>query len=82
MVEKDITTVSIPAPLAEKLKKRMEGTGFSSLSSYITYILRQVVSSIEMDQQKKGAERKEKEAFTEEDEKRVKDRLRGLGYLD
>lgn len=82
MDEKKITTVSIPAVLAEKLKKRMEGTGFSSLSSYITYILRQVVSSIEMDEQKKGAENKEKEAFTEEDEKRVKDRLRALGYIE
>jgi Arc/MetJ-type ribon-helix-helix transcriptional regulator len=78
MADKDITTVSIPAQLAEKLKKRIEGTGFTSLSSYVTYILRQVVSSIEMDETKK----KEKEAFSEEDEKRVKDRLRGLGYLD
>ena len=78
MANKDITTVSIPAQLAEKLKKRIEGTGFTSLSSYVTYILRQVVSSIEMDETKK----KEKEAFSEEDEKRVKDRLRGLGYLD
>lgn len=78
MAGKDITTVSIPAQLAEKLKKRIEGTGFTSLSSYVTYILRQVVSSIEMDETKK----KEKEAFSEEDEKRVKDRLRGLGYLD
>ena len=78
MAEKDITTVTIPVQLAEKLKKRIKGTGFTSLSSYVTYILRQVVSSIEIDKTKK----KEKEAFNEEDEKRVKDRLRGLGYLD
>jgi len=78
MADKDITTVTIPAQLALKLKKRIEGTGFTSLSSYVTYILRQVVSSIEIDETKK----KEKEAFSEEDEKRVKDRLRGLGYLD
>ena len=77
MADKDITTVTIPAQLAEKLKKRIEGTGFTSLSSYVTYILRQVVSSIEIDDTKK----REKEAFSEEDEKRVKDRLRGLGYL-
>ena len=78
MADKDITTVSIPAPLAEKLKKSIEGTGFSSLSSYVTYILRQVVSSIEID----GNKKKEREAFSEEDEKSVKGRLRGLGYLD
>tara|TARA_Y100000310_G_scaffold329181_1_gene398541 strand:+ start:464 stop:700 length:237 start_codon:yes stop_codon:yes gene_type:complete len=78
MGEKNITTISIPTQLSEKLKKRIEGTGFSSLSSYVTYILRQVVSGIEIDEQKK----KEGEAFSEEDEKKVKDRLRGLGYLD
>lgn len=75
MSTNDITTVSIPSPLAEKLRKRIEGTGFKSLSSYVTYILRQVVSGIEMDEQKK-------EAFSEQDEQKVKDRLRGLGYLE
>ena len=76
MSANEITTVSIPAPLAEKLKKRIEGTGFNSLSSYVTYILRQVVSGIDMDDQKK------REPFSADDEKKVKDRLRGLGYLD
>ncbi|MBI3034761.1 CopG family transcriptional regulator [Candidatus Woesearchaeota archaeon] len=78
MSNKEITTVSIPTQLAEKLKKRIEGTGFTSLSGYVVYILRQVISSVEMDERKKN----EKEAFSEEDEKRVKERLRSLGYLD
>lgn len=69
------TTISIPAPLAEKIKKRMEGTGFTSLSGYVTYVLRQVISSIEEDERKK-------EEFSREDEERVKERLRALGYLD
>ena len=68
------TTVSIPTVLAEKIKKRCEGTGFNSISSYVTYVLRQVISSTETE--------KKKEAFTEADEKKIKDRLRGLGYLD
>ncbi len=75
MTEKKYTTVSIPAPLGDKLKERMDGTGFHSLSSYVTYILRQVISSIEEDEQ-------QKEAFSEEDEEKVKSRLRALGYLD
>ncbi len=75
MDEKKYTTVSIPTPLAEKIKKRMEGTGFNSISSYVTYVLRQVISSIE-------GEEKEKQAFSKEDEEKVKDRLRALGYLD
>lgn len=73
--KKRYTTVSIPTPLANKIKKRMEGTGFTSVSSYVTYVLRQVISSIE-------EEEKKKVVFSEEDEKRIKDRLRALGYLD
>jgi Arc/MetJ-type ribon-helix-helix transcriptional regulator len=71
--EKKFTTISIPTPLAEKIKKRIEGTGFTSLSSYVTYVLREVVS---------GIEKESEEAFSKEDEERVKDRLRALGYLD
>ena len=71
--DKKYTTISIPTPLAEKIKKRIEGTGFNSLSSYVTYVLREVISGIEEEQE---------ESFSKEDEERVKDRLRALGYLD
>ena len=71
--EKKYTTVSIPTPLAEKIKKRIKGTGFTSLSSYVTYVLREVIS---------GMGEESEEAFSKEDEEKVKDRLRALGYLD
>ena len=71
--EKKYTTVSIPTQLAEKIKKRIEGTGFHSLSSYVTYVLREVISGIEDESE---------EAFSKEDEEKVKNRLRALGYLD
>ncbi|MFX1378928.1 MAG: CopG family transcriptional regulator [Promethearchaeota archaeon] len=71
----EYTTVSIPKPLAQKIKERMKGTGFSSVSSYVTYVLRQVISSIEEDERKKRA-------FTKEEEEKVKQRLRDLGYID
>ena len=74
MADKNYTTVSIPKPLAKKVKKRMEGTGFNSMSSYVTYVLRQVISSMEEEDQT--------EDFSEEDEEKVKERLRALGYLD
>ena len=73
------TTVSIPSPLAENIRKRMEGTGFNSISSYVTYILRQVLSSMEQDER---ASKEGKGAFTEKGENIVKERLRALGYLD
>ena len=71
---KNYTTISIPTPLAEKIKKRIKGTGFTSLSSYVTYVLREVISGIEDEERE--------EAFSKEDEEKVKDRLRALGYLD
>jgi hypothetical protein len=71
--EKKFTTISIPTPLAEKIKKRIKGTGFTSLSSYATYVLREVIA---------GTEEKPEEAFSKEDEEKVKERLRALGYLD
>ena len=70
---KKFTTISIPTPLAEKIKKRIKGTGFTSLSSYVTYVLREVIS---------GMEEEDEEVFSKEDEKRVKDRLRALGFID
>ena len=71
----EYTTVSIPKILVEKIKERMKGTGFSSVSSYVTYVLRQVLSSIE-------EEEKSRQAFTKEEEDKVKQRLRDLGYID
>lgn len=66
------TSVSIPIQLYEKIKKRLSETDFSSVSDYVTYILREVLATVE----------EEEEVFTEEDEKKIKERLRSLGYLD
>ena len=71
----EYTTVSIPKPLVDKIKERMKGTGFPSVSSYVIYVLRQVISSIE-------EEEKEKQVLTKKEEESVKQRLRDLGYID
>jgi len=70
--KKKFTTVSIPTPLFKKVEERIKDTGFTSVSSYVTYVLREIVSE----------EEEEAEAFSKEDEERVKERLRALGYLD
>ena len=70
--DKKFTTVSIPAPLFKKVEERIKGTGFTSVSSYVTYVLREVISE----------EEDEAEPFTKEDEERVKERLKALGYLE
>lgn len=68
--------INIPKELAGKLSKRAKETGFSSLSSYVTYVLRQVVSNLEAEEKAKS------KAYSEKDEKKVKEKLRQLGYLD
>lgn len=70
--ERKHTTITIPKPLYEKIKKRIEKTGFGSVSDYVTYILREVVS---------GTEEEKPEPFTRKDEEKIKKRLRALGYL-
>ncbi len=67
------TSVLIPTSLAEKIEKRIQGTEFSSISSYITYVLKEVVSD---------SESEDGEELSKDDDERIKARLRSLGYLD
>ena len=69
---KKFTTVSIPTSLFKKVEGRIKDTGFTSVSGYVTYVLREIVVE----------EETEAEPFSKEDEERVKDRLKALGYLD
>ena len=70
--EKKFSTVSIPTPLFKKVEQRIKGTGFTSVSSYVAYVLMEIVSEDE-----EGAT-----PFTKEDEEKVKEDLKALGYLD
>ena len=65
-------TVSLPLPLIEKIKKKIEGTGMNSVSAYVTFILRQVLSAKEDNL---------KEVIDKDTEIDVKRRLRELGYI-
>ncbi|MEM2351273.1 MAG: CopG family transcriptional regulator [Thermoproteota archaeon] len=73
MRHRKYTTVSIPTVLYKRIKTIMKGTGFKSVSDYVTYVLREVVSMHEME--------KMSQPFSSEDIKRIKERLRALGYL-
>lgn len=70
--KRKFTTISIPTPLFKKIEKEIKGTGFSSVSSYVIFVLREILAKHETE---------EKKAFTKEDEERVKEKLRALGYL-
>jgi Arc/MetJ-type ribon-helix-helix transcriptional regulator len=68
-------TVSIPEDVYKKIEGRVEGAGFNSVSEYVTYVLKEVLASLEEDSE-------EEQVFTEEEEEKVKERLRALGYID
>ncbi|MEM0144032.1 MAG: ribbon-helix-helix domain-containing protein [Candidatus Parvarchaeum sp.] len=73
MEEQKFTTVSIPKPLADKVKKFTEKTGFTSLSSFVEYILREIVS--ESSEGKDGKKEKDDSVLD------LEDKLRRLGYM-
>ncbi len=62
------TTITIPAPLFAKIKEEIKDTGFSSVSDYVTFILRETVIKIR-DKGKSG------------DKDAVISKLKALGYM-
>jgi Arc/MetJ-type ribon-helix-helix transcriptional regulator len=71
-MDKEFTTVSIPTSLHKKIEEAIQGSEISSVSAYIVKILRESLSK----------EQEAKEVFSQEDEEKVKERLKALGYID
>ncbi len=67
-----MTKILIPTSLYKKIEEKIKGSKTLSVSSYITKILRESLAKEEAAQQ----------AFSKEDEEKVKERLKALGYLD
>lgn len=70
MQNKNYTTISIPHKLFQRIKKDIKNTGFSSVSNFATFVLRELTLS-----RKKGD-------FSPKEIKKIKEKLRELGYLD
>ncbi len=69
--------IKIDNKIAERLRKRVdESDEFENVEEYVDYILKQIIERLDSEKQE------EKQTYSEEDEKKVKERLRGLGYLD
>ncbi len=71
MEERKYTTVSIPVTLYRRLESMIQGTGFRSVSEYVTYLLREIVAM------KEGRE----PTLSPEEIEEIKRRLKALGYL-
>lgn len=74
--EKDTIKVSIKKPLAKKLHRRLKETEFKTLTEYVNFILEEVIASLE------EQESEEDSGYTPEEEEKVKQRLKDLGYID
>ena len=71
-MEKEFTTVSIPTSLYKKIEEAIKGTEVGSVSSYIVKVLRENLAKDQPSQ----------DVFSQEDEEKVKERLKALGYID
>lgn len=63
-------TISLPMPLIDKIKDKIKGTGMPSVSSYVNFVLRQVLSS----ESKDGV-------ISKKDEEDIRKRMKTLGYI-
>ncbi|MEX2680078.1 MAG: CopG family transcriptional regulator [Candidatus Sigynarchaeota archaeon] len=62
--------------LAEKIKRRIQGTGFTSLSSYVTFVLREILGRDEF-----GKPDPKNDALGKAEKEEVLRRLKNLGYI-
>jgi hypothetical protein len=71
-MEKEFENVSIPTILYKKIEEKIKGSEIKSVASYVTKVLRESFSK----------EESAPDELSKEDEEKVKERLKALGYLD
>ncbi|MCL4383329.1 MAG: CopG family transcriptional regulator [Candidatus Marsarchaeota archaeon] len=67
--KQEFTSISIPLPLFKKVEKHIQNTGFQSVSSYMSFLLRIILSEKNLDDKK----------FYEA--KLIRKKLKQLGYI-
>jgi len=71
-MEKEFTSVSIPTSLVKKIEEAIKGTEMNSVASFIAKVVREALAKSDGTQ----------DVFSKEDEEKVKERLKALGYID
>jgi metal-responsive CopG/Arc/MetJ family transcriptional regulator len=69
---KEKVTIKIPKPLYDNLNEVLEGSGFNSVTEFIVYVLRDLLSSRSL---------KDEPSLSKKEVEIVKKRLKSLGYL-
>lgn len=68
----DYVEVRIPRTLYNRIREYIKNTGFKDVSQFVTYVLREFLSSMETG---------ESEIISREDRERIIEKLKRLGYL-
>ncbi len=71
-MEKEFTSVSVPTALVKEIEAAIKGTEIGSVSSYLVKVAHEALAKGEA----------KAEVFSQEDEEKVKERLKALGYID
>jgi Arc/MetJ-type ribon-helix-helix transcriptional regulator len=70
-------TVKIPRPLYRKIQQVVDGSGFSSPTDFIVFVLRDLMGEAE----ERAAAADEAPEFSQDELEDVKRKLKNLGYL-
>jgi len=71
------TTITIPTALYKKIKENISSTGFSSVSDYVTYIIRETTSELELSKKNKKSAGRNK---TDKEYSSIIKKFEALGY--
>lgn len=74
-------TLKIPRPLYLQLKQVIEGSGFHSVTEFVVYVLRDLVSHRDRAPAAPAAQPPDIEALTPDEIEAIRKRLESLGYL-
>jgi hypothetical protein len=66
------STIKIPKPLYESLKKQIKGTGFTSVTDFIIFVMRDIAASGTL---------RQNTTLTKKEIDQIRKRLKTLGYL-
>lgn len=76
----DKATIKIPRNLYNKIKEITDETGFNSVTEFIVYVMRDLVSTKELNRDER--EEIDSEELSSEEVNMIRKRLKSLGYLD
>ena len=71
-MEKASRTIMLPGTLVEKIEEKIKNSNYTSVSSYVEEVIREVLTAEEM----------EVGFFNQAERDSIRKRLRDLGYLD